>query len=36
MKNITDNSLWSKLTLLLNVLLLVLFVVSMLFLMKFD
>lgn len=36
MKKITDNSLWSKLTLLLNVLLLVLFVVSMLFLMKFD
>ncbi len=36
MKNITNNSLWSKLTLLLNVLLLVLFVVSMLFLMKFD
>jgi len=36
MKNITNNSLWSKLTLLLNVLLLVLFVVSMIFLMKFD
>ena len=36
MKNITNNSLWSKLTLLLNMLLLVLFVISMLFLMKFD
>lgn len=36
MKNITNNSLWSKLTLLLNLLLLVLFVVSMLFLLKFD
>ena len=36
MKIITNNSLWSKLTLLLNILLLVLFVVSMLFLMKFD
>lgn len=36
MKNITDNSLWSKLTLLLNALLLVFFILSMVFLMKFD
>ncbi len=36
MKKITNNALWSRLTLLLNILLLILFVVSMLFLMKFD
>lgn len=36
MKNITNNSRWGKLTLLLNIAVLVFFIISMLSLMKFD
>ena len=36
MKKITDNTFWGKLTLILNVLLLVFFILSMIFLMRFD
>lgn len=36
MKKITDNSFWSKITMLANVVVLLFFILSMIFLMKFD